>query len=247
LIRWLAVFLLLCTQARAAELTVLSAGAFKSVAIALIPAFEAHSGNKVNLQNDTVGALLRRISGGEAFDVVLMSPSGLEELAKTGRIATTSTIKLAKVGIGVGVRSGAPPPGIGSVAAFKAAMLQARAVAYIDPQSGGSSGIYIAKLFQTLGIADAMAPKSVLIKGGLAAEAVRDGRADLVLQQISEIITVPNIILAGPLPAEIQQETTYAGAIAAATPEPGAAQAFLATLASPAAAPILAANGMSPP
>jgi molybdate transport system substrate-binding protein len=149
-----------------------------------------------------------------------MSPAGLDELAKAGKIAAGSATTLARVGIGVGIKAGTPAPDISTEAAFKATLLHARAIAYIDPASGASSGIYLAKLFETLGIAAAMAPKSVLVKGGLSADTLLDGRADLALQQISEIIAVPGVSLVGPLPAAIQHETTYAGAVAAATAEP---------------------------
>jgi molybdate transport system substrate-binding protein len=246
-IRWILVCLVLASPARAAELTVLTAGAFKFVAADLIPAYETSTGDKVILRGDTVGGLVRRINGGEAFDVVLMSPSGLSELAQAGKVAAGSEVRLAKVGVGVGVKAGSPAPDIGTVAAFKAAMLNARAVAYIDPASGGSSGIYLAKVFQTLGIADAMAPKSVLIKGGLAAEAVVDGRSDVVVQQISEIVAVPGVTLVGPLPAEIQNETVYAGGVATGSAVPDSARALLAVLAGPAARVVLAAKGMTPP
>jgi molybdate transport system substrate-binding protein len=248
MIRWVAAFLLLlAAQARAADITVLSAGAINSVAQALTPGFESSTGNKVTLRNDTVGGLVRRISAGEAFDVVMMSPAGLDEMAKAGKIASGSSVRLAQVGIGVGIKNGLPPPDISTVAAFEATMLTARRVAYIDPASGGSSGIYLAKLFQTMGIAEAMAPKSVLVNGGLAATAVVDGRADIVVQQISEVIAVPGITLVGPLPAEIQNLTTYAGAIAAGSAAPAAARAFLATMAGPAARPVLETKGMTQP
>jgi molybdate transport system substrate-binding protein len=247
LIRWILAGLLLSIPARAAELTVLTAGAFKSVAAAMIPAFEASTGDKVVLRNDTVGALVRRIEGGEAFDVVLMSPSGLETLSASGRVAAGSGVRLAKVGIGVGVRAGAPAPDIGTVAAFKAAMLGARTVAIIDPASGGSSGAYLEKLFRTMGIAEAMAAKLVLVHGGLAAEAVEDGRADLMVHQISEIIAVPGVRLVGPLPDEIQSETVYAGAVAANSASPNAARAFVAALSGPDVRPVLLAKGMMPP
>jgi molybdate transport system substrate-binding protein len=246
-IRWVGAFLLLAAQAHAADVTVLSAGAFSSVARALAPGFEARSGNTVILRNDTVGGLVRRIGGGETFDVVLMSPGGLDELAGAGKIVPGSRVEIAQVGVGVGVKTGSPMPDISTVAAFKAAMLHARAVAYIDPASGGSSGIYVAKLFQTLGIADAMASRSVLVKGGLAATSVADGRADIVVQQISEVLAVPGVILVGPLPAEIQNRTVYAGAIAAGSAAPDAARAFLAVLAGPEARPVLATKGMTPP
>ncbi len=204
MIRWVLALLLLAAPAHAADLTVLTAGAFKPVVAALTPTFEATTGNKVTLRNDTVGALIRRIDNGEPFDVVLMSPSGLNQLG--AKIDPKSLTTLAKVGIGVAVKAGAPKPAIATVAAFKATMLHARSVAYIDPASGGSSGTYVAKLFQTLGIADAMAPKSVLVNGGLAAQAVADGHAEIVVHQISEIVAVPGVTLVGPLPPEIQSE-----------------------------------------
>jgi molybdate transport system substrate-binding protein len=245
-IRWLLLAALLLTvPARAADITVLSAGAINTVAAAVKPSFEASTGHTVTLRNDTVGALVRRIGGGEAFDVVLMSPAGLRELG--ARIAPGSTVTLAQVGVGVGIKAGSPPPDIGTVDAFKATMLNARSVAYIDPASGGSSGIYIAKLFRTLGIADAMAAKSVLVNGGLAATALLDGRADIALQQASEIVAVPGVALAGPLPPEIQVRTTYAGAVGAAAAQPGAARAFLAAMQAPAARAAVAASGMTAP
>ena len=247
MIRWVAVFLLLALPARAADITVLGAGAINSVAKALTPAFEATSGNKVTLRNDTVGGLVKRINNGETFDVVMMSPAGLDELAKAGKIASVSNVRLARVGIGVGIKTGSPAPDISTVAAFKAAMLGARKIAYIDPASGGSSGIYVAGLFRTLGIADAMAPKSVLVKDGLAATAVADGRADIVLQQVSEVIAVPGVTLVGQLPAAIQNLTTYSGAVAAGSTAPDAARAFLAAMAGSAARPVLEAKGLTPP
>jgi molybdate transport system substrate-binding protein len=251
LIRWIAAFLLLTAQAplraEAADLTVLSAGAISAVAATLGPAWQDGTGNRITLRNDTVGALLRRIAGGEAFDIVLMSPAGLDELATAGKIDRNSSVRLAQVGIGVGIKTGSPAPDISTEAAFRTSMLAAGKVAYIDPASGGSSGIYLAKLFQSMGIADAMAPKSVLINGGLAGTAVLDGRADLVLQQISEIIAVPGLTLVGPLPPKIQNQTIYAGAIATASSAPDAARAFLAILAGPAVRPVLAAKGLTPP
>jgi molybdate transport system substrate-binding protein len=98
-----------------------------------------------------------------------------------------------------------------------------------------------------MGIADAMAPKSVLVNGGLAATAVVDGRADIVVQQISEVIAVPGITVVGPLPAEIQNHTIYAGAIALDSAAAPAARAFLAALSGPAARAVLATKGMTPP
>jgi molybdate transport system substrate-binding protein len=248
MIRWLLTALLLLTfPARAAELTVLSAGAVSGIAKTLAPTLLLPPGDTVVIRSDTVGALVSRILEGEPFDVVLISYAGLARVSRAGKLISLSEAKLARVGVGVGVKTGAAIPDITSVSAFRATMLNARAVAYVDPASGGSSGVYVAKLFQTLGIAEAMAPKTVLVNGGLAAEALLDRRADIALQQTSEILAVPGVTLVGPLPAEIQNETIYFGAIAAGSYHRDAAKAFLTLISGPAAAPLLAARGMLPP
>lgn len=245
MIRWLLLAALLLTvPARAADITVLSAGAINTVAAAVKPSFEASTGHTVTLRNDTVGALVRRIGGGEAFDVVLMSPAGLRELG--ARIAPGSTVTLAQVGVGVGIKAGSPPPDIGTVDAFKATMLNARSVAYIDPASGGSSGIYIAQMLRKLGIADQIAAHAVLVQGGRVADHIAHGEAEVGIHQISEIIPVAGITLVGPLPAALQSETIYSGAISQTAAQPAVAKSFLDLLAGPDAQPVLTKAGMQP-
>jgi len=247
MIRWLLLFALVAAPAHAAELKVLSAGAINSVANAIVPSYEAATGNTVVLNNDTVGGLIRRINAGETFDVVLMSPAGLAELQLAGKIAPPTITDLARVGVGVAVKAGAPVPDISSVDSFRSALLAARSVAYVDPASGATSGKYLATLFQTMGIADVMAAKSVLVQGGLAAETLRDGRADMALQQISELMGVHGVTVVGPLPAEIQAYTVYSGAVAAQAAHADAARAFLADMKSDTAKAMMAARRMTPP
>jgi molybdate transport system substrate-binding protein len=133
------------------------------------------------------------------------------------------------------------------VASFKATLLAARAVATIDPAAGGSSGIYLWQLFEKQGIAAQLKPKAVLVPGGLVAERVVSGEADIAIHQISEILAVPGATLVGPIPAEIQNYTVYAGGVAAATGDAVAARAFIDALASPAATAVLASKGMEMP
>ncbi len=140
--------------ATAAEIKVLTAGAYKQVVIALQPEFEKQTGHKLVVDNGTVGQLVKRIEGGEAFDVVVVSPGAAAGLVKTGKVVAGSSVNIARVGIGVMVKEGAPKPDVSSVDAFKKALLAAKSVAYIDPASGGSSGIYLAGLFEKMGIAD---------------------------------------------------------------------------------------------
>jgi molybdate transport system substrate-binding protein len=120
-------------------------------------------------------------------------------------------------------------------------------VAYIDPAAGGSSGIYLSQLFEKMGIAARIKPKAVLVPGGLVAQRVVSGEADLAIHQISEILAVPGATLVGPIPAEIQNYTVYAGGVATAARDAAAAQAFLALLGSAGAQAVLKDKGMEAP
>ena len=233
--------------ATARELKVLTAGAFKPVVAALAPVFEGQTGHTVRIENDTAGALARRIGNGEAFDVVVLTPAAMELLEQAGRVARGSSVRLARVAIGVAVKQGAPLPAIGSESDFRQALLAARAVAYIDPAAGGSSGIYLTQLFQRMGIAAQIAPKAVLVPGGLVAQRLVSGEADLALHQISEILAVPGVTLVGPIPAEVQNYTVYAGGLAATSADLPAARAFLELLAGERAKTVLKDKGMEAP
>ena len=252
--RTLAVALLVCSlsvaagshAARTAEIKVLTAGAMRSVVDALLPDFEKRTGHKVTLDNGTAGALAKRIEGGETFDLAIITPAVIDDLAKKGKIAG-ARIDLAKVGMGVAVKEGAAVPDIRSVDAFKRALLEAKSVAYIDPKAGGSSGIYFDKLIDRLGIGEQVRAKAKLKQGGYVAELVASGEAELAVHQISEIVPVKGVKLAGPLPAEVQNTTTYAAGLGAGARDGVAAKALIDHLAGPASAPILKAKGMEKP
>lgn len=231
-------------SAQAAEIKVLTAGAFKPVVLATASAFEAQSGHKLVVDNDTAGGLLKRISDGEPFDVAILTPAAVKELTAKGRIAAGTAANLARTSVGVAVKEGAPLPDIATVSAFKTALLSASKVAYIDPAAGGSSGIYFSKLLETMGIADAVRAKAVLVPGGLVAQRLVTGEADLAIHQISEILAVKGAVLVGPLPAEIQSYTVYTGGLASAARDTEAGKAFLAFLRSDQARRILAEKGM---
>lgn len=230
-----------------AEIKVLTGGAYRAVVVAVAPVFERQTGHKVTVVNDTVGALVRRIGAGEAFDVVIVTPAALERLGRDGKVAPGVRTDLAKVGIGVMVKSGAPMPDVGSVDAFKRAVLDAGSIAYIDPESGGSSGIYIAGLLSRLGVAEQVRGKTRLKRGGHVSDFILSGEAELGIHQMSEIVSTPGVTLVGPLPADIQNYTTYAAGIGSTVRDRGAAEALIETLAGSAATEILAARGMLGP
>jgi molybdate transport system substrate-binding protein len=233
--------------AAGAEIKVLTAGAFKQVLLALLPELEKQTGHKVTVDNDTVGALTKRIEAGENFDLAVLTPGAIASLSNKGKFVPGSGKNLARVGIGVVVKEGTPKPDIGSAEAFKKALLAAKSIAYIDPAAGGSSGIYVAGLLDKLGIAAEMKGKSKLIPGGAVAEHIAKGEAELGIHQISEILPVKGVTLVGPLPADIQNYTIYAAGIGANAKEVDAAIALLKALAGPAAAEVLKSKGMDPP
>lgn len=233
--------------AQAAEIKVISGGAFKQVLNALAAQYRKETGTKLDITYRTVGQHLDLIRGGqEEFDVAILTPPAIDALAKEGKIVPGTRADLAKTGIGVVVKSGASPPDISTVGAFKRALLAAKSVAFIDPKAGGSSGIYIEGLLARLGIADQINAKAVLVHGGAVADHVANGEAEIGIHQISEILSVAGVRLVGPLPAEIQNFTVYAAGVGAAAKDGKAARALIKFLAGPSALPIVKAKGMEP-
>jgi molybdate transport system substrate-binding protein len=230
----------------AAEVKVLTAGAMRGVLEALLPEFEKATGHKVTLDNATAGTLAKRIAGGEAFDLAIITPAVIDEAAGAGKIAGPR-VDLAKVGIGVAVKEGAPAPDISTVEAFRQALLAAKSVAYIDPKAGGSSGIYFDGLIDRLGIGAEVRAKARLKAGGAVADLVVSGEAELAVHQISEILPVKGARLVGPLPAPVQNATVYSAGLSATARDPAAAKALLDHLAGAAAGAVLNAKGMEKP
>jgi molybdate transport system substrate-binding protein len=204
------------------------------------------SGNKVSVENDTVGALMKRIEAGESFDVVVMTPETVDKLTGEGKVISGSRANLARVGVGVMVKAGANKPDISTVEAFKKALLDAKSVSFIDPASGGSSGIYMEKLIERLGLSDQVKPKEKLKQGGNVSDYVESGEAELGIQQISEILPHPGVTLVGPLPKDIQNYTVYAAGIGTGTQNGDAAKALIASLVGPSAQALFKSKGMEP-
>jgi molybdate transport system substrate-binding protein len=234
------------SPAAAAEIRVLTAGAMKEVVLALLADFEKTTGHTITLANDTAGGLQRRIEGGQAFDVAVITPAVIDDLIAKGKMAPGSRVNVAQVGVGVAVREGAPKPDISTVDALKKTLVAARAVAYIDPASGGSSGIYFSGLLDRLGIAGEVKPRAKLQAGGYVAELVARGEADIAVHQISEILPVKGVTLVGPLPPEVQRVTVYALGVAANPADPAAVRALTERLTRADAVDVLKARGMEP-
>jgi molybdate transport system substrate-binding protein len=209
----------------------------------LVPPFERASGHKVSISYNTTAQTLGLIKNGETADMVIATAAGIDEMTKLGKVAPGSRIDLASSGIGVAMRAGTPKPDISSVDAFKRALLDAKSVAYT---SSGLSGVYFARLIERLGIAEQVKAKARIKPGGLIAEVVVAGEADLAVQMVSELLSVPGAELVGPLPAELNQVTVFSAGILTGTRRSEASKSLIQHLTTPAAAHVIETKGLTP-
>ena len=226
----------------AAEIKVMASAAFREAYLELVPEFERTTGHKVVTIWVPSVQMMSRLKGGETVDLMIMSAAALDELVKLGLVAPDNRFALAKSGVGVAVRAGAPKPDISSGEALKRAVLAAKSIVY----STGPSGIYLADLFQGMGIAAELKPKIRQVQGEPAGAVVARGEAEIGFQQVSELLPVAGIDLVGPLPADVQQITTFSAGLHVGAKEPDAARALVKFLTAPAAAPVIRKKGMEP-
>ena len=216
------------------DLHVTAAGAYEHVLNELIRTFTQESGISVKLAVANAAGVIKRLKSSETVDVVLTSAAGIEHLIAGGLADRTSSVEIGRMRLGVAVAPGLPQPDLGTAASVRSFLLAAPHVAYIDPRGGGTSGPFIAKLFERLGVADQMNQSGVLSKTGKdVVAAVESGAATCGLTQASELIGAKGVQFAGYLPAELQVISVYAGAVATQTWVPDLAADFIRFLKSP--------------
>ncbi|HEY7843328.1 MAG TPA: substrate-binding domain-containing protein [Bradyrhizobium sp.] len=236
----------------AAEVRVMISAGFYHVYAELGPAFERASGHHLITtrgpsMGDSPEAIPTRLAHGEAADVVILDGSAADRLAVQGLVRADSKVTLARSLIGMVVRQGAAKPDIGSVEAFKRALLAAKSIAYSD----SGSGTYLStQLFTRLGVADQVLPKSRRIRGPPSGEpvaaVVSRGEAEIGFQQVSELIHVAGVSYVGTIPAELQPGFTFAGALTRSAQEGDAAAALLRFLNSSEATSVITKAGLLP-
>jgi molybdate transport system substrate-binding protein len=229
------------TNTPSTAIKVLSSNSTLSTLEALAPAFERATGHKVELRYDSAKAMLARIKAGETGDIAILGTAVINELADMGKIVPASRRPFARSRVGVAVKSGAPKPDIGSVEAFKRALLNAKSVAHTVH---GASGMYVPVLLERLGIAAQIKPKTVTRLGGYIGVVVASGEAELAVQQICELLAVPGIDLVGPLPDEIQKVFETSAGLFTASKAPAAAEALLQFCHSPSHAALFREKGL---
>jgi molybdate transport system substrate-binding protein len=231
----------------AAELHVYSSGAPAQVVQIVAARVSKQAGDRVSVTVATVAEIRDKLSATPAPDVVILPAPVIGALDKVGTFAKDSRIALARVGLGVAVRAGAPLPDVSTEDAVRKMLVAARAIVQSDPAGGGFAGAQVARMMARLGIADLVKPKTsyrFAIGGGTAA--VASGAAEIGLYNVSEILADKGVALAGPLPASLQSYITFVGAVHAGSAAPDAARAFLRALVAPEARDAWAAAGFEP-
>ncbi|MCA3069711.1 MAG: substrate-binding domain-containing protein [Rhodocyclaceae bacterium] len=225
-----------------AILTVLQSIAFREAFLELAGQFHRASGHTTRAVFDGGLNVSARIAAGERVDAVVMSADAIDEMARGGHIAPGGRIDLAISPIGCAVRAGAACPMLETEADFISLLRASRSIAY----STGPSGVHLIKVLDRLGLSGELAARLRQVRGEPAGAAVARGECDLAFQQMSELLPVPGIDIAGLLPETVQKTTLFSIGLHAAAPEPDATRALMRFLASPEAAPVIRAKGMQP-
>jgi molybdate transport system substrate-binding protein len=240
--------MVLAMPATAAEIKVISAGAVRTLIAGMIEDYKKQSGDSFEFTVGPTGFLRDTIASGQPADLLITSAPLMAELEKTGKLTPGSRTNLGSVGIGVVVREGATVPDFATPEAFRRMLVAARSIGHTAPELGGTSSVHLLTLLKKLGIYEDVASKAVHSKGGIdVARSVADGRAEIGITLISEILPVKGARFAGPLPETYQLWTVYASAIPASSTQPEAARAFVQALTSPTMAPRWTAGGFRPP
>jgi molybdate transport system substrate-binding protein len=242
-----AITLLLVRSATAAEIRVMTSGAFTAAYLALIPRCADAGGDSAVTVTTTMGAgetsIPNRLERRDAADVVIVDREALDRLLQRGLVSQDGRVDLARSAIGAAVKAGTPRPDISTVETFRRALLSAPSIAY----SASVSGDYLSTdVFHRLGIADVILPRSRRIVGERVGSVVARGEAALGFQQISELLPIGGLDYVGPLPVELQKVTVFAAGVVASSAEPERARAFIACLGSVEAAATIAASGLEP-
>jgi molybdate transport system substrate-binding protein len=231
------------SAAAAAEIKVLSTQATEQSYRELVPQFEKATGHKVTtIFTGTLDAD-KRIAAGEQHDLLIMSQSSIDQHVKGGKVVQGSRVDLARSGVAVGVKAGAPKPDISSVDALKRTILNAKSIGY----STGPSGNYVISLFERLGVAEQVKPKlKQTATGVFVGSIIASGEVEIGFQQVSELSQYEGVDYVGPLPAEVQNYTTFSSGILSNAKEAEAARALVRYITSPQAGVVYRKRGMEP-
>jgi len=228
--------------AHAEQITVLSSNGLRAVIQELAPQFEKATGNQVAITFSVAAELKKRIEGGEAFDLAILTPAAIDDLIKQGKVAPASRTPIARTGMALAIRRGASKPDVRTVDTLKAALVAAPSIAFARE---GAGGVFFTALVQRLGLAQTLTPKfKTFTTGDEVREAVARGDAALGVMPLSEILPAPAIEVGGLFPSEVQD---YAVMVAGTSPRAAqstAVKALIQFMMSPAASKVVVDKGM---
>lgn len=240
--------LLFASTSFAADIQVITSGAFAEALKTLVPEYEKQSPNKVIISyGSSMGAapdsIPTRLGRGEKFDVLILAGPALEGFIKSGAVQPSSRVDLVASVMGGVVKAGAPKPDISTMAGLKQALLNAKSVAY----SASASGVYLStELFPKMGISEQMDKTAKKIYSERVASVVARGEAELGFQQVSELLPIPGVDFIGELPPEAQKTILFSAGITNNVGNLEASRDLIAFLASPKAAPTIEKAGLKP-
>lgn len=209
----------------------------------LVAQFEKATGHSVKTEFTGTLNVQKRLAAGESFDLIIMAAPAIDEQIILGRVLAGSRVDLARCGVGVAVRKGAPRPDIGSLEGFRKALLAAKSIGY----STGPSGDYMSGLFERLGVARAIEGKLRRTPSGVfVGTLIESGEAEIGFQQTSELLHFRGIDYVGPLPDALQHTTVFSAGIHVGARHADAARALVEFLTAPAAAPVIRKHGLEP-
>lgn len=234
---------LLAQGAAAAEITVLSGGAIEPGLVAAVAAFQKETGDTVKVTFNTTPQIRKRIDSGEKFDVVIAPPAAMDAFAKAGK-AGEERVNVGRVGMGVAVRPGAPVPDISNAEALRRSLLEAETLVF----NRASSGLYFEGLLKKMGVYEQIESKTTrYADAGSVMEHVLKGKGkEIGFGPITEILMYKEkgLRLVGPLPAEVQNYTSYSAAVASGSPNGALAQSLVRYLGSASGKALFAAAGI---
>lgn len=226
------------------SLRIISAIAFrKALEVHLLPAFKRATGFEPVTRWDPTKLIMESIARGDRADVVIMTNEAVDEMIDKNVLDGDSKVLLADAVLGLAVLKGKPKPDISTADGFRKTLLSAGRVAF---SRSGASGIYFAKLIESLGIADCIRKTAVIVPSGFTAERLATGEADLAVQQMSELMAVTGVDIVGPFPQEYQQVTRFAAACFTGAENPDAAKRLFSLLTSHEASGAYHAAGLIP-
>jgi molybdate transport system substrate-binding protein len=232
------------TAAQAAEIKVLASNGVKASLEELAPAFERQTGHKLAVTFGLAAVLKRQIESGEAFDVAILTEAGIGDLAKQGKVDGASRASIARSGVGIGIKQGAPRADIGTPEALKQTLLGARSISWAKE---GASGVYFAGLLERMGIAEQMKPKIVpAAQGSEVGKLVVEGKVQYGVILVNELMASPGVEVLGPLPPALQSYTVFHAGVGASSRNAAAAKQLIEFLQAPSSRAVFKAKGQEP-